>query len=69
MMQAVSHLMPGVQGPIQLNCLGIKYMIECAAPCKDNTPFSAQPEGKVWAKPGDTRYRLLKKNSGFKPET
>lgn len=53
-MQAVSHLMPGVQDPIQFNYLSIKYMTENAAPCKENTPVSAQPEGKVLPKSGDT---------------
>lgn len=53
-MQAVSHLMPGVQDPIQFNCLSIKYMTENAAPCEENTPVSVQSEGKVLPESGDT---------------
>ncbi|MFA1604496.1 hypothetical protein ACDW82_12680 [Alcaligenes faecalis] len=68
MMQAVSHLMPGVQDPIQFNCLSIKYMTENAAPCKENTPVSAQSEGKVLPESGDTHDRLLIKKQRFKPE-
>lgn len=49
-MQAASHLMPGVQGPIQFNCLSIKYMIESLIPYKENTPLSTLPEGKTLAR-------------------
>lgn len=69
-MQAASHLMPGVQAPIQFNCLSIKYMIESLIPYKENTPLSTLPEGKTLAK--IKRYTLSlahKKSSGFKPGT
>lgn len=67
-MQAVSHLMPGVQDPIQFNCLSIKYMTENAALCEENTPVSVQSEGKVLPESGDTHDRLLIRKQRFKPE-
>lgn len=67
-MQAVSHLMPGVQDPIQFNCLSIKYMTENAALCEENTPVFVQSEGKVLPESGDTHDRLLIRKQRFKPE-
>lgn len=67
-MQAVSHLMPGVQDPIQFNCLSIKYMTENAALCEENTPVSVQSEGKVLPESGNTHDRLLIRKQRFKPE-